>query len=233
VKNSETKKKERKVYPMKFTKFIPLALAMALVSPAFAAATETASSEMVITVPSFINITKSSSVEAASATFDDTYENITLGTAMNATFHVVTNVPTDHVYLTAEAYEDGGLVKCLGGTVDALKIVFTNRGTAGTGTTGSPSGAITNALAVSPVLATNADAIAFTLTPVITNDADSGMSAAPTGVLTSGVVNYTFTKAGNCDFQYTVGTTQVANTFDTHDTAGKYQATLTMSHAAP
>ena len=115
--------------------------------------------------------------------------------ALSATFNVITNVPTDKVYLTATAKENNGQVKCLGGEVGALQIVFTNDSVA----SGAPSGAIANCLG-GPVLATNADAIAFNLTPVITNDADSGMSAAPTGVLASNVVTYTFSKAGKCDF---------------------------------
>ncbi len=217
---------------MKFTKFIPVALALTLAAPAFAAASTSAVSEQQIDVPEFINITKKAgAVETASATFSDTYDAITLDAALSATFNVITNVPTDKVYLTATAKEDGGAVKSLGGAADAssLKIVFTNDDV----TNGSPSGAITNALGNSPVLATNADAIAFVLTPVVTNDADSGMTAAPTGALASNVVTYSFTKAGKCDFAYTMGTTAIANTFDTHDTAGTYKATLSMTHAAP
>lgn len=217
---------------MKFTKFIPVVCALALACPAFAAATDSATSEQQITVPEFINITKKAgAVEEAGATFSDAYDAITLDAAMNVVFNVITNVPTDKVYLTATAKEDGGAVKCLGGAADAtsLKIVFTNDSVA----SGSPSGAITNALGNSPVLATNADAIAFNLTPVVTNDADSGMSAAPTGSLASNVVTYQFSKAGKCDFAYTMGTSAIANTFDTHDTAGTYKATLSMTHAAP
>ena len=215
---------------MKFTKFIPLVFALALACPAFAVATDEATSEQTITVPEFINITKKAgAVETASATFSYVYYAITLDNALSVTFNVVTNNPADHVYLTAYAKENSAQVKCLGGAVDALKIVFTNDSVA----TGSPTGAIENALSISPVLATNADAIAFNLTPVITASAESGMSVAPTGVLASNVVTYTFTKAGSCDFAYTSGTTQVANTFDTHDTAGTYKATLSMTHAAP
>ena len=217
---------------MKFTKFIPVVLALTLACPAFAVATDSATSEQTITVGNFINITKrAGAVETATASFSDAYDEITLSAAMNVIFDVITNVPTDHVYLTATAKEDGGSVKCLGGTADAsaLKIVFTNDSV----TNGSPSGAITNALGNSPTLATNADAIAFTLTPVVTNDADSGMTAAPTGALASNVVTYTFTKAGKCAFAYTMNTTAIENTFDTHDTAGTYKATLSMTHAAP
>ena len=218
---------------MKFTKFIPLVCAIALATvPAFADPTDSATSAQQITVAPFINITKKAgAVETTTSSFNDTYTSITLANALSATFNVITNVPTDVVYLTATAKEDGGSVKCLGGAADAssLKIVFTNDSVAD----GSPSGAITNALGNSPVLATNADAIAFVLTPVVTADADSGMSVAPTGALASNVVTYTFTKAGKCDFAYTMGTSAIANTFDTHDTAGTYKATLSMTHTAP
>lgn len=216
---------------MKFTKFIPLVCALALACPAFAAATTSATSEQSITVPAFINITKKAgAVETTSATFSDTYDAITLDDALTVTFNVITNVPTDKVYLTATAKEASAQVKCLGGADNAssLKIVFTNDDVP----TGAPSGAISNCLG-SPVLATNADAIAFVLTPNITNSTESGMSAAPTGALASNVVTYTFSKAGSCDFQYTMATSEIENTFDTHDTAGTYKATLSMTHAAP
>ena len=222
-------KTERKVYPMKFTKFIPLVLALALTCPAFAAASDSATSEQTITVSPFINITKKpGAVETATATFDDAYSNITI-TPLSVTFNVITNDPTDKVYLTATALENSAQVKCLGGAADSLKIVFTNTSVA----TGSPTGAIENALSISPVLATNKDAIAFTFTPTLTPSAESGMAAAPTPALASNVVTYSFSDAGSCDFAYTSGTTQVANTFDTHDTAGTYKATLSMTHAAP
>jgi len=214
---------------MKFTKFIPLVCALALACPAFADPSDSATSEQQITVDEFINITKKTgAVESADASFNDTYTTITLDNALSVTFNVITNVPTDVVYLTATAKQNSAQTKCLGGTTDALKIVFTNDSTP----TGAPTGAISNCLD-GPVLATNPDAIAFNLTPVITADSDSGMTVAPTANLSSNVVTYTFSKAGKCDFQYTMAQSAIPNTFDTHDTAGTYKATLSMTHTAP
>lgn len=56
------------------------------------------------------------------------------------------------------------------------------------------------------------------------------MSAAPTPSWESGVLKYTFSKAGVCDFVYNMAKTAEANTFSTHDTAGTYKAYITMSH---
>ena len=215
---------------MKFTKFIPVALALTLAAPAFSAPLTEAQSVQSITVSPFFNIAYTSTKETTSATFNDSYNVITLGDSLNASFHVITNVPTDKVYLTAYAKEDGNaLTKALGGAPDAssLKIVFTNDSV----TNGAPAGAIADCLG-SPTIAGNPDAIAFTLTPTVTADSDSGMSAAPTGALASNVVTYSFTKAGEVDFLYTMGTSALSNTFSTHDTAGTYKATIKMSHAA-
>ena len=229
-------KRERKVYPMKFTKFIPVALMLALAIPAYAedpapVASDNAQSEMIITVPEFINITKlDGAVETATASFDATYENITLSQAMNATFRVVTNKPGDKVYLRGEAVEAGSTLQTALGGVDEehLKLVFTRDGS---GAAGANSGAIENALG-SATKVGNKNAIAFDVTPTLTPDASSG-AVTPGASLVDNVVTYTMSQAGNCDFQYTLGTTQVANTFSTHDQAGTYKATLKMTHTNP
>lgn len=222
---------------MKFTKFIPVALMLALAVPAVYADPEpdpeVAQSDMVITVPEFINITKlDGAVETATASYDATYENITLNNAMTATFRVVTNKPGDTVYLWAQANEGSTVLKtALGGTDEEhLKMVFTREGT---GEAGANSGAIDNALGVTTTTKVgNKNAIAFSVTPDITVDASSG-AVTPGAALADGVVTYTMTKAGKCDFQYTLGQTQVANTFSTHDQAGTYKSTLFMTHATP
>ena len=179
---------------MKFTKFIPVALMLTLAIPAYAAdpaptASETAQSDMVITVPNFINITKKAGgLETATASFDATYSNITLDGAMNATFNVVTNKPGDNVYLSAEAVEAGVVnKKALGGdSATALKIVFTREGS---GEEGANSGAVANALG-SATIADNMNAIAFAITPTLTPDTTSG-AVAPNASLSNNVVTYT------------------------------------------
>jgi hypothetical protein len=221
---------------MKFTKFIPVALMLALAVPAVYADPEpdpeVAQSDMTITVPEFINITKlDGAIETATASYDATYDNITLNNAMTATFRVVTNKPGDTVYLWAQANEGSAVLKtALGGTDEEhLKMVFTREGT---GEAGANSGAILNALQTTPTKVGNKNAIAFSVTPSITADDASG-AVTPGASLADNVVTYTMSKAGKCDFQYTLGTTQVANTFSTHDQAGTYKSTLFMTHAAP
>lgn len=213
----------------KFTKFLPAVLALMLMSPAaFAAATNTDSSTMTINVPEFINITKKdTSVEAARATFSDAYDTITLDATMNAIFEVITNKPGDKIKVSATALADGSQVDALYGTSDsALNIVFTN----------IESGREATAAAVQNIMTTpakkdNANAIAFSLTPTISPDTETG-AATPTAAYADNAVEYTL-QNGVYEFGYAVGTNAVANTFSTHDTYGTYKATLTLSQVKP
>ena len=113
----------------KIVKLLPTALALMLISPAvFAAASDEATSTLNLTVPEFINITKdNSSVETASATFDDNYTTITVAPALNAIFNVVNNQPDRAIYLSATAPTTGGATTALYGTdAESMNIVFTN-----------------------------------------------------------------------------------------------------------
>lgn len=111
----------------KIVKLLPAALALMLMSPAvFAAASDEATSTLNITVPEFINITKdNSSVETASATFDDNYTTITVTPALNAVFNVVNNQPDRAIYLSATAPTSGGSTTALyGEDADSMNIVL-------------------------------------------------------------------------------------------------------------
>ena len=216
---------------MKFTKFIPVALALTMAIPAFAepvASKLSDFSEMTITVPNFVYIEKADgAVETATASFDKTYSNITLSQAMNATFTVVTNkASADTVTFTGTCIENNAEVNALGGTIDAMKLVFSKEGTE------TPAGSVAAALAGSDATASK-NAIAFALTPTLTIQSDSGATAVSEKSLTNaGLATYTLPTAGKYNFLYTLGTTQEGASFSTHDTAGTYKAKITMTHAA-
>jgi len=217
---------------MKIKTLLPVALMMMLVSPAFAedpaTASNSAQSELQITVPEFINITKETSVEASTATFDPTYSTITLVPALNANFKVITNKPNDSIKLTATALEGSVQVNAIYGTAaDDVKLVFTNINRA------PSAGAIDNIKGSTPAVASNANAIAFKLTPTITPDTNSGATdPAATYDNGTGTISYVL-QNGIYGFSYAVGTTAEANTFSTHDTNGTYKATLTLSQVTP
>ena len=219
----------------KITKILPLAMAMLLMSPAFAAdsyapnSQHSADSTMVLTVPEFINITKTSAVETATAEFDANYTTLTTNATMNANFRVITNVPNKNVYLKGTCLADGGDVPALyGGSADeeaVLNLVFANDNV-------KPSSAdVANITGGSPAVESNPNAIAFTLTPKFTYDENTG-AKKPVTAFETGKVSYTL-QNGVYDVAYTLGTQALAGTFSTKDTFGTYKATLTLTDANP
>ncbi len=214
----------------KITKFLPLAMALLLVSPAMATPSETATSVMTLSVPEFINITKDEGcVETANATFNDTYTTISLDGSMSGLYTVITNKPGDKVKISATALADGVETPALfGDDATNLKLVLTNIGSEKHAAKVS---AIENCKST-PSFAKNANAICFKLTPTITPDSASGAIAPLNSVLDTDGVTYTIDN-GKYGFKYVLGTTAEANTFSTHDTNGTYKATLTLSQVNP
>lgn len=216
----------------KFTKFLPIAMALMLISPAFAATSNNAQSTMTLTVPPFINITKNAdSKETATASFDDTYTTINLDQAMSGLYTVITNKPGDKVKISATALADGTETPALfGSDADNLKLVLTN---IGTGKNAAKASAITNCK-TGAAFDQNANAICFKLTPVITPDATSGAKAPLSTTMGDDDFGVTYViDNGKYDFSYTLGQTAEAKTFSTHDTNGTYKATLTLSQVNP
>ena len=222
----------------KIVKLLPVALALMLISPAFAevvAGSNTATSTQIITVPKFINITHDpASVESATAQFNGTYNVITLDKSMNTQFHVVTNNPDEAIKLTATCLAGKKQVNALyGDDAKNLRLIFTNNGK---DKRAAEATAVTNIMGT-PAIDQNANAIAFTLTPTFAVDSTAG-GTEPRATLEAGGegiqagVKYRITN-GAYNFNYTVGTTAIANTFSTHDTDGTYKATLTLSQVSP
>lgn len=215
----------------KFTKFLPIAMALMLISPAFAATSESAQSTMTLTVPEFINITKGSCVETATASFNDEYTTINLDNAMSGVYTVITNKPGDKVKISATALADGSETPALfGSDADNLKLVLTN---IGSGKHAAKASAITNCK-TGAAIDQNANAICFKLTPVITPDATSGAKAPLSSTMGDDDYGVTYTiDNGKYNFTYTLGQTAESKTFSTHDTDGTYKATLTLSQVNP
>ena len=187
----------------KIVKLLPAALALMLISPAFAAPSNSAESTMNITVAPFINIKKLSEVNAANAQFV--------------------------VYLTATCPSTGGNAKALYGEDDKkLNIVFSNQ----TKASEIQDSYITNITSGSATAkGDNPNCFALSLTPTIEPDTSSG-AETPTASLEEQSVKYTL-KNGVYAMNYAVGQNALANTFSTHDTNGTYQATLTLTTTQP
>ena len=215
----------------KITKFLPVALALMLTCPAFAATSDNAKSTMTLTVPEFINITKGSCIETATASFNDEYTTINLDNAMSGVYTVITNKPGDKVKISATALADGSETPALfGSDADNLKLVLTN---IGSGKHAAKASAITNCK-TGAAIDQNANAICFKLTPVITPDATSGAKAPLSSTMGDDDYGVTYTiDNGKYDFTYTLGQTAETKTFSTHDTDGTYKATLTLSQVNP
>ena len=222
---------------MKFTKFIPVAIALLLTVPAYAenAGSNSAESQMQITVPEYINITRTSHVNASTATPTADYASLTLSPQLNAVFRVVTNTPGDHVYLSAKAPVvgvEGATLNalCAGAGEDASKyyLVFTKADS--TTAVASIQNITNGGNTVAPE--SNADAIAFLVTPTFDHSGAASADPAPAAITGAGVVAYSIDQ-GIYDMTYTIGTAPIATTFSTHDTNGTYQATITLSHTSP
>lgn len=216
---------------MKFTKFIPIALAMMLTVPAFATPATTQSSEMTLEVPDFFNITIPSGGNYTSdvTITDDAYTTLEIDTPIVAKFHVVTNKASDAVLLTATApIEGSATAPAFYANGETLRIVFTNSTATQKATAESVGNITANA---TPTASSNPNAIAFNITAVPSAVANTGATLG-TKVVSDNTIKYPLSN-GEYDFQYTLGTTAVPGTFSTMDQSGTYKATITMSRTTP
>lgn len=213
----------------KIVKLLPAALALMLISPAFAVPSDSAESTMNITVAPFINIKKLSEVNSAQAQFDDEYSTLTTDKALGANFQVINNEVGKVVYLTATCPSSDGPSKALYGEDDKkLNIVFSNS----TKPSEVQTSHVTNITSGSATAkGDNPNCFALSLTPTIEPDSSSG-AETPSATLEQSSVKYTL-KNGIYAMNYAVGQKALANTFSTHDTNGTYQATLTLTTTQP
>lgn len=209
---------------MKIKTLLPLALMAMLVSPAFAAPSNNATSTMTLNLEQFINITTSTATLNSQTTFADDYNTITLTTPPVAAFNVITNDPAQKVTLSGKTTTTGGDKDALFKNGDNIGIVFSN-----TATDQVPSDTdVSNITGGStPAIADNKNAIAFLITPNITPSTQYGGEVTNTTVEQNKVV-YDF-KNGVYDCTYTLNANAFAGTFSPHDSYGTYKATLTMT----
>ena len=221
---------------MKFTKFIPVALALTLAVPAFAAPVATQSDTLQFTLSPFFNITKNSpKVYTGAVTVDDAYTTLTVSTPMTFGYHVITNNRSDAVKLTAKAESTSGTqVDALGGTASNPVIVFTNTTMPAAE---KPSKAqVQAAAALDDDKSATPNAIAFNVTPVCKMVDDTGALADPSATMLlpaadGANIKYTFNN-GEYNFDYTISTAD-NTTFSTYDTEGTYKAYITMTQTTP
>ena len=225
---------------MKFTKLVPIALALSLISPAFAA--DSATSTINLTMPASIDIAQDTATQVLAQTLTPDYVAGDIGTlTAKAAWNVTTNLNGDVIYLSAKARENSTQKAALYGTDSQLYIVFTNiGGNAGEPGAGAATGTIENIITAGAAAggSTSTDAIVFSLGEEITPSGAGtapakaavadGSAAAPAGTKarTYTLHNGTYNIVNALESVY-------ANSFDTYDTAGIYQAVITLSHTAP
>ena len=213
---------------MKFTKFIPLVCALALTVPAFAASTDTESTEFTLTNPAYFNIEVTSSNLSGTGTIAEDGEGVislSYTTPMAVTYRVVNNQKNHNIYVHGTALKDGGgTAKALGGEdEDNLKLVFAHN------TVKPTSGAIGDAAAASSTAANNKNAIAF---PFNLGDITETEGSIADPTYASNKLTYV-AQAGTFVIPYTLGTAPSPNTFSSIDESGTYKATLIITDVSP
>ena len=212
---------------MKFTKFIPAALALTLATGAVFATeitpVNTLYADYTITVPQIFTIEEEALTNTVSAVkIDDTFDRLSWTGTMGATYKVSSNIPNKTFYIKATCVGSGGAVKAFNANLANIKVAFANVANA------PAPAAITDVLADSPTGASaNAFAVAFTRGVVTT---DEGVLSAPT--MTNQELVYQITTPGTFHIPFTFATESVANTFTSLDQAGDYKATITITDVA-
>ena len=209
---------------MKFTKFIPTVCAFAFAtSMAFAAPVNQLSAEYTVEVPELFTITQEALTNTVSdVTETDALDSISWTGAMGATYKVVTNKPGKVFYIKATA-QGATVCKAFNTDVNAIKVAFANS------TVPPTDEAIADVLKASPTAANSPNAFAVDLTlGAIT--ADAGVLPAPS--MTNQELVYTVTNPGTFHIPFTMATTASGNTFSSHDAAGAYKATITITDVA-
>ena len=215
---------------MKISKLLPIVVAMALCTPAFAVGeNNSATSEYQLQLNEYLKIT---SVDAGQETveFGDDYESATINTGITGSFKVINNNPAKVVYLEGSCLTTGATpAKALyGDDPAAMKLVFTNQ-TDGYKATDA---AVTNITTGAAAVADNANAVAFAITPTTVHDLFPSDGIVAAWDDTNQRAKYTI-KNGTSDFSFLIKGTNEASTFSTHDTMGLYKATLKMTDVTP
>lgn len=211
---------------MKITKLLPIALAFAMTTTGVFAATEATNSsqaaEYQLNLAEFFDIETVTTPTPSPVSYSGNYTQATIDNALVGEFQVISNTNTKDVYLYGQC-EAGGAQKALYGSLEDLKLVFTNT----TDEHSSTADAVANITGGSPATMQNPNAIAFKLA-INTNHEEGPTNALLSKDFTDQVIHYSV-ENGKATFTCTVSGAAETGTFSTRDTNGTYKATLTMS----
>lgn len=212
----------------KFTKLLPIALALLLTTSGAYAATEATNSsqnaEYILNLAEFFDIEVTPPTGPSTTSFSGNYTAINIDTPLVGSFQVISNTNTKDVYLYGTC-EAGGAQPALYGDADNLKLVFTNQDDAAEST------AVEAIRTGSQDPDASPNAIAFNLTVATEH------SGGPTNALLSKSfdddknMHYSI-ENGKAIFTCTVQGSAQDSSFSTRDTDGTYKATIYMSDTA-
>lgn len=216
---------------MKLKKLLPVTLALMLGTTAVMAASEanipSSTAQYNLTLADYLKITTEQVPVTSAVSFGTDYSSATIDSALVGQFKVISNNREQILYLVGTCPTAEGTAKSLYGAdanCENLKMVLTK-------TDVPPASAnVTNITGGSPDLENNTDAIAFALNIATTHE-DGATETPLTAKWDSNRIKYTM-KNGVATFTCTLEGANVTKTFDTHDTDGTYQATLTMTETA-
>lgn len=216
----------------KIAKILPIALAFT-VCGAFAEHDPVAVNYE-LELKDFVQIEVDAAAKSSTTQFEEDYKSITLLDPISSTFTVYSNALARKLVLTgscpstgtAGTGKNGTAIKHIGDK--AFQLTFTN-------STHKPDvGSVVN-INGTPAANSNPNAIAFGVS-LVPARVDGPATATPIYATawdeTAGGIVYTV-QNGKLTLAYTVDTTNVANTFNTQDMSGTYQATLTLTDLGP
>lgn len=210
-----------------FTKALLTTAALSLcISGAMAA--ESDSADYQLTVPTYLRISKVTTPVAQEATVlfaESVAENLEpVGTitvpTMTGAFQVVSNEPTQVVYLYGSADCVGGPARTLNKVGDDYVLVFAKETAQKT--------AVEKAFIASPAAKDNKDAIAFKITNANGAKKLLGVDSQVSADWQTDHIEYVVGN-GVTEFTYAVGGTGISGTFDAGDSQGTYKTTLTLT----
>lgn len=208
----------------KFSKLLPLVMALALATTGAMAVTEdtnaTGNADYELTLNEFFDIEVTAPVAAAVVEYGSNYTSATMDRSLVGSFQVISNKTSEDIYLYGKCATDGDDAPALYGSKDALKLVFTNQ-SAGEKATNA---AVENIRGGSAATMQNANAIAFPV--VITSTHEEGPTNAFIADEFDGKNMHYTIENGKAVITCTVGTVAEPQTFSTRDTNGTYKATL-------
>ena len=206
---------------MKITKLLPLVFALALMCPAFAVdvpSVKEATSQIDLTIKDYVKVSTTTPEIVKACTFDAAYTTLEVP-AIQPAFNVINNVKNQTLTLTA---------KTKGDSLAALYKVDGNWAIAFANITNAPEdSAVTNLTSgTAATESNNANVIALSINAAAAGAWTETLGGShTTNVASQNAVVYTL-QSGTYDILYTLGTTQMTNTFNTYDSSGTYRATL-------